>query len=126
MTLDATRKLADEGLAGEPTTEAGRRLAEAIASLDERLPIDPGDAILAIEAEAATPPALRCDYDCDACRAQPEDEEYPDTLRETLRMALPRAINFRFLPPRIVSDAIWGEVADELVAALDANVEETP
>jgi len=71
-TLDATRKLADEGLAGEP------------------------------------------------------DEEYPDTLRETLRMALPRAINFRFLPPRIVSDAIWGEVADELVAALDAAVKEMP
>ena len=36
----------------EPTTEAGRRLLEAIFDMDGGMPIDPGADILAIEAEA--------------------------------------------------------------------------
>jgi len=98
MTLDATRRLADEGLAGEPTTEAGRRLAEAIASLDERLPIDPGDAILAIEVEAADP---------------------------LWRVA--EAARFHNKTPTGATRAcLDGCIACEALAALDANVEETP
>jgi hypothetical protein len=39
---------------------------------------------------------------------------------ERLSRALPRAINFRFLPPRPVNDPIWREIANDLAAALRA------
>jgi hypothetical protein len=37
---------------------------------------------------------------------------------ERLARALPAAINFRFLPPRVVEDPIWTEVATDVAAAL--------
>lgn len=38
--------------------------------------------------------------------------------RERLAAALPHAVNFHFLPPRVVKDPIWLEVADAILEAL--------
>jgi hypothetical protein len=40
-----------------------------------------------------------------------------DDVRTALAAALPKVINFRFLPPRLVTDPIWQEVAADLAAA---------
>jgi hypothetical protein len=54
---------------------------------------------------------------------------HPDRLRiaaslltvEDVARALPRAINFRFLPPRIVSDRVWLEAAADVLVALSGS-----
>lgn len=40
------------------------------------------------------------------------------TPQEALAAALPGAVNFHFLPPRVVQHPIWDEVATTLSAAL--------
>jgi len=48
------------------------------------------------------------------------DAMSPDPEVVALRAVLPRAINFRFLPPKHVNHPIWGEIALDILAALHA------
>lgn len=58
-------------------------------------------------------------YRCQQC--QNEDalgRPRVDVDAERLSQALPKAINFHFLPPRTVNDPLWQKIATDIIATL--------